>query len=385
MVIIDAHQDLAYNMLTFGRDYTRPAQETRRLEAGGTTPLYNDDSMLGWLDYRRGRVGLVFATLFAAPIRRRGGAWDTQCYADTAEARRVYSGQLDAYQRLVERAPDKFRLVLTAAELTAVLAAWEEAPDLAEPPADQEPEAEKGVPTMLGGPETPGGPAVGLVISMEGAEAVGEPSELEEWWGRGVRLVGPAWSGTRFCGGTGEPGPLTSEGFALLEVMADLGFGLDLSHMDEKAAFQALDSYPGTIIASHSNALALLKGSSSNRHLSDRLIEGILERDGMIGVVPFNMFLKHGWRRGDRRDEVSIEHIVGQIDYICQMAGDALHAGIGSDFDGGFGLQSIPPGMDSVADLQKLGPLLAKRGYTQADIAAILGGNWAARLQRILA
>ncbi len=60
----------------------------------------------------------------------------------------------------------------------------------------------------------------------------------------------------------------------------------------KKLLLQALDSYPGPIIASHANALALLKGSNSNRHLTDRVIQGLLERDGMIGIVPANSFLR---------------------------------------------------------------------------------------------
>jgi len=67
---------------------------------------------------------------------------------------------------------------------------------------------------------------------------------------------------------------------------------------------------------------------------------------------------------------------VAQIDYICQMAGDARHVGLGSDFDGGFGVQSVPRELDTIADLQILAPRLAQRGYTEQDIAAILGTNW---------
>jgi membrane dipeptidase len=130
--------------------------------------------------------------------------------------------------------------------------------------------------------------------------------------------------------------------------------------------------------------MTLLKGSDSNRHLSDRLIRGILEREGVIGVVPFNAFLKSGWKRGDRREEVGIAHLIAQIDYICQMAGDAQHVGIGSDFDGGFGLQSVPVGIDSVADLQKLAPLLGEKGYSLEAIAAILGENWLSRIRQTL-
>jgi membrane dipeptidase len=367
MLIVDAHQDLAWNMLTFGRDYTKSALQIRREEQGTLHALYNDDTLLGWPEYQSGQVALIIATLFAAPRRFCTGEWDKLCYVDTLQANRMYREQLDVYQRLVGENPEKFQLIRSIAELEQLLKFWEK-------PSDSDEETDS----------SPDGRTVGLVLSMEGAEGVRDPSELEEWWEGGVRLIGPAWSGTRFCGGTREPGPMTNEGFALLEGMGELGFGLDLSHMDEKAALQALDFYPGQIIASHGNALALLKGSESNRHLTDQVIHGILERDGVIGLVPFNAFLKAGWKRGDQREEVNIDSLIGQIDYICQMAGDALHAGIGSDFDGGFGLQSVPTGIDTIADLQKLVTLLNEKGYTTDDTAAILGGNWISRLRQVL-
>jgi membrane dipeptidase len=367
MLIVDAHQDLAWNMLTLGRDYCLSATQTRNAEVESQAPILNDDTLLGWPDYQRGRIALVFATLFAAPMRFCGGEWDTQCYSDANQAIRLYRTQFEAYERMVEEHPDKFRLVYTSNDLRNIMDEWKQITD----------------PGSGNGEERITHP-VGLTILMEGAEAIRDPGELESWWERGVRLIGPAWSGNRFTGGMGEPGPLTSEGHALLERMGEVGFGLDVSHMDEQAALQALDTFPGHIVATHSNALELLKGSESNRHLSNRLIEGILERDGVIGIVPFNTFLKSGWKRGDLREEVTIHEVTSQIDYICQLAGDALHAGIGSDFDGGFGLQSVPVGIDNVADLQKLAPLLAEKGYSEKDIAAIMGENWITRLERIL-
>jgi membrane dipeptidase len=75
---------------------------------------------------------------------------------------------------------------------------------------------------------------------------------------------------------------------------------------------------------------------------------------------------------------------VAHIDYICQRAGDARHVGIGSDFDGGFGKESVPAEIDNIADLQLIAPLLAEKGYNDEDIAAILGGNWLAFLRRTL-
>ena len=371
MIIVDAHQDLAWNMLTFGRDYTRSAAETRRLEAGSQTPALNGDTLLGWPDYIRGQVALIFCTLFASPIRFRQGIWDSQCYTDRGGALRLYATQVDTYNRLFNEQPGKFKQVTTQADLQGVLINWEAyLAGLAQNSGNHG--------------SHPISPAVGLIISMEGAEAVGEPAEVEEWWERGVRLIGPAWAGTRFCGGTNEPGPVTNEGFALLDAMSELGFGLDLSHMDERAALQALDAYQGQVLASHSNAQALLKGIGGNRHLTDRVIRGLVDRDGVIGVLPYNVFLKAGWKRGDSRQEVTLLHLVAHIDHICQIAGDARHVAIGSDFDGGFGVQSAPAEIDTTADLQKLGPLLAERGYSPDEIANILGKNWLNCLKNIL-
>jgi membrane dipeptidase len=166
--------------------------------------------------------------------------------------------------------------------------------------------------------------------------------------------------------------------------MAEFGFALDLSHMDEKAVLQALDVYPGAIIASHSNAVALLKGYENNRLLSDRVIRGLLERDGVIGVVLANGFLHAEWGDNGDRQSVTLQHVVAQIDYICQLAGNARHVSLGSDFDGGFGWQSVPFEINTIADLQKLAPLLTERGYSETDIAAILGENWLDFLRRIL-
>ena len=365
MLLIDAHEDLAYNMLRFGRDYTRAAAETRRLESGGDAPAHNGDTLLGWPDYQRGQTAVVFGTLFAAPRRRHEENEFPHSYADIPQARRLYSAQLDAYHRLADQHPDQFCLIENKKALREVLSKWNAFQASLNPAA---------LPP----------PPVGIVVLMEGAEAVDDPGELEEWWQRGVRWIGPAWAGTRFCGGTREPGPLTSAGFALLEGMASFGFGLDLSHMDSKAALQALDSYPGVIIASHANVDALLKGIDTNRHLPDVVIHKLIERDGVIGVIPYNNFLRPGWKRGDSRHLVSLQHLVAHIDAICQMAGSARHVGIGSDFDGGFGVQCAPLEIDTIADLQKLVPLLAEKGYTETDIAAILGGNWQTKLNQVL-
>lgn len=349
MIVVDSHQDLAWNILTFNRDYTRSVQETRRMEAGGLTPQRNGDSLLGWPEYQQGKIAIIFATLFAAPLRHKLGEWDTLTYKNSKQAHRSYSTQLDVYHKLVDEHPEKFCLVQSLQDLEKTLTPWENR-------SETHP--------------------VGLVILMEGAEGVQEPEQLEDWWHRGVRIIGPAWAGTRYCGGTREPGPLTKEGFALLEHMAEFGITLDISHMDEQAVLQALDIYPNSMVATHSNPQALLKDADINRFLSDRVLAGLIARGGVVGIPPYNKFLRWEWEPEQGREVISLELVADHIDYICQLAGNANHVGIGTDFDGGFGLQSVPGEIDTIADLQKLVPLLEKRGYTDKDTAAIMGENW---------
>lgn len=357
--IVDAHEDLAYNASILGRDYSRSVVETRRLERGSSFIRERDNSMLGWPEYLIGNVRLVFSTLFVMPAAHANDITRKACYRDSDEARRLCLDQIAHYQSLVETHPDKFTLIRGTADLDGLLKAGQ-------------------------GPEDTPMPPVGLVLLMEGAESIQDPVELGDWWSRGLRMIGPAWQGNRYCGGTDEPGPLTRIGKELLKEMAAFNFVLDLSHMDEEAVLDSLDFYTGSVMASHSNAAALLPGYSGNRHLSKAVIRGLIERNGVIGVVPCNEFLLAGWRKNDGKQGVGLGHLIDHIDYICQLAGNAFHVGIGTDFDGGFGYESAPAEMDSIADLQKLAPMLAFRGYSTAEIEAVLGGNFIGLLKRSL-
>jgi membrane dipeptidase len=361
MFIIDSHQDIAWNILAYGRDYTRSVTETRRLESGTATPNRNGDSLIGWPEYQRGKVAIVFSTLYVTPFRKKETD-DTIFYTDSQSAHRLYRNQMDVYRRLADSHPDKFRLISSTPELDSVIEHW------SNPKQDSD------------------GHPVGLVRLMEGADGIRSPRELAEWWDLGLRIIGLAWAGTRYCGGTGEPGPLTDEGRQLISAMAEYNFILDLSHMDKAAANESLDRYEGPVLASHANCAALMRGSETNRHLPDHIIRGLIEREGVIGVIPFNTFLKVGWVRknGSRREEVQLDALIAHIDHICQLAGNANHAAIGSDFDGGFGWQSVPEELDSVADLQMIATKLMERGYTETDAANVLGGNWLRFLRKNL-
>lgn len=357
-LIVDAHLDIAYGALAFNRPWTRAVAEQRAIEIGSPTEQSEGARVSALPDALRGQVGLVFGTLFVSPGATGSSAFnsDAVSYVTPKEAYQKALRQFDYYQRLADE-NGQVVLVRTQADLKRVLASW--SAGVAD--ADR---------------------LFGLVTLMENGDPIVEPRQFEEWYGRGVRVVGPAWKATRYCGGTGAPGGLTSLGRELLEVMASFNAVLDISHMAEKAAYESLDSYDGTIIASHSNARRFV---DTDRQLTDAMIRQIGERGGVIGIPFYNRFLKEGWRRGPRsKAEVRLDHVVAAIDHVCQLTGSAAHVGIGSDFDGGFGLDAVPAEIDTIADLERVGPALAAHGYSAAEVESILAGNFVRILQQTL-
>jgi membrane dipeptidase len=355
MIVVDAHQDIAFNALCFNRDYHRPVLQTRQLEAGTETLRHAGVATIGLPDALLGRVAVVFSTVFVAPYTGKNEPWDKLVYKDANDAYRLASQQLDYYQRLMDES-DKIRLIQSLADLDAVLATWA---DGTEVNTHQQ----------------------GLVILMENADPIIEPKQFEEWYARGVRLVGPAWAGTRYCGGTGAPGPLTPLGRELLDVMNDFNAILDLSHMAEEAYWEALDRYSGVVIASHSNPRHF---RDTDRHLSDEMIRRLAERDGVMGIVMYNRFLSETWTKGDPKSKVPLAVVTAAIDHVCQLTSSAAHVGIGSDFDGGFGAESTPEGIDTVGDLLNIGAALRAKGYSEDDVAAVSGGNMLRKLRQSL-
>jgi len=72
----------------------------------------------------------------------------------------------------------------------------------------------------------------------------------------------------------------------------------------------------------------------------------------------------------------NLEKMLDHLDHICQIAGNTLHVGIGTDLDGAFGKEQSPYDLETIADLQNIPSMLQKRGYSQTDIENIMHGNW---------
>lgn len=349
--LIDAHEDLAWNWLCFKTDYSRPIQEIRAAEAGEIEKHRDGSTLFGWDEYTRGQVALVFGTMFMAPKKYSSGDWDVATFATNKEYSQLIHQSVDYYRMLTDSHPEKFRRVLTRSDLATVL----------ELHKDKSPSTEK---------------PVGIINLIEGAEGLGSMEELEEWWQMGARLLGPVWGGTRFCGGTIEGKAFTSEGHELLHALSSIGYILDVAHMNDVSIATSLDEYEGTVIASHANCRWLLNAPPNQRHFSEENVRRMIERGGVIGVMPYARFLRTDWDHRDPSRHVTLDDMANHIDAICQIAGSCDHAAIGTDFDGGFGWPCVPDGVNSIGDMQKLVPILQKRGYTLEQIEAIFHGNW---------
>jgi membrane dipeptidase len=84
------------------------------------------------------------------------------------------------------------------------------------------------------------------------------------------------------------------------------------------------------------------------------------------------------------KESVTLYDLADAVDHICQITGSAEHAALGTNFDGGFGFESIPSELTTTADLPLLAIRLVERGYGMQEIEAILGGNWHRILRSLL-
>ncbi len=352
--IIDAHMDLAYESLFGQFNYLNSVKET--------AAVYNGPeefrSTIGWPEMQKGKFGIIIATIFLSPDTDKPGAVKGRdCYETPEEFHSAVMTELDFYDRWAANYPEKFKLIQSKEEFIRSVQEWENKTD---DPEDTRP--------------------VGLLRSLEGAEMLRSFEDLDLYWERGLRLIGPVWAGGRWCDGTRSEGNsgFTPEGYQLLRKIESKGLILDLSHMKNRSALDALNSYTGPVIASHANCYHLLPELPRERMLNDEVIRELAAHDGVMGVIPFNAFLSYDWwdRSDLPRNTVTFDTLINHIDHICQVTGSSRHAAFGTDSDGGFGWPAIPEEMNDISDLPKIIEPLQKRGYREEDITNIFHANW---------
>jgi membrane dipeptidase len=364
-MIFDAHLDLALNAIEWNRDLTRPLAAIRTREAHLRDKPDRGRGTVCLPELRRGGIGLVVATQIA---RTEHNAYSPVFgWASQAQAWAMTQAQL-AWYRAMEEAGELVP-VRNRAELDAHVEQWsrrEETPDGNSPASD----SARGQGAAATRP-------VGYILSLEGADSLISIRHLERSVAQGLRAIGPAHYGPGvYAQGTDASGGFNPRGRDLLAEIERLGLILDVTHLSDACFREALDSFAGPVWASHHNCRSLVR---AQRQLSDEMIAELVRRGAVIGVALDAWMLVQGWTRGvttPQQTGVSLQHVADHIDHICQIAGNARHAGIGSDLDGAFGTEQCPIDVDSIADLHRLGPVLAARGWSPGDIDAVMSGNF---------
>jgi membrane dipeptidase len=346
MFIIDAHLDLSMNAMEWNRDLRLPVSEINLRERGLSDKPDRSKATVSLAALREGNIGLVVATQIARYVTPGNPlpGWNSpeQAWAQT-------QGQL-AWYKAMEEAGEMVQ-VNNMVSLEAHIDLWRNNRDGVKP--------------------------IGYILSLEGADSLVTINHLEKAFQYGVRAVGPAHYGTgRYAHGTDATGGLGSAGKALLKEMERLNIILDATHLCDESFWDALENFNGHVWASHSNVRALV---NHNRQYSDDQIKALIERGAVIGGALDAWMMVPGWIRGKstpKKMSCNLEVIITHIDHICQLAGNVLHVGIGSDLDGAFGKEQCPYDLETIADLQKLPALFYKRGYSKEDVENIMHGNW---------
>ena len=238
--IIDSHEDLAYNALSFQRDLLKSAAETRLLKKTARSRSTTGRLLLGWPDYQRGQVAAVFGTLFLAPRRFSSGAWETQVYRIQRRHILCTRNSLTIYLRLCDDHPDQFRLITNQKDFQEVIAPWEKTPAFL--PA-QDPENR--------GREIRGRQSPTRLVLFCCWKAQKGSAPLRIWNTGGNKAyawLDPSGQVHVFAAGPCFQGSFLVKGWSFWILWRELGYTLDLSHMNEVSSAAGARSlcWPGS-------------------------------------------------------------------------------------------------------------------------------------------
>ncbi len=250
-----------------------------------------------------------------------------------------------------------------------------------------------------------------VYMGIENGWVIGRDLDvLHEFYDRGARYM--TLSHTRnnaICDSSTDPagpehGGISEFGKLVIKEMNRLGMMVDISHISDDAAMQAIKLSEAPVIASHSSAYAIY---AHPRNLNDRLLRAVAKNGGVVQMNMFSAYLKdvetsperrealRAWREkyGDilelsaekqaeavaargkierefPPDLATLEDVLDHIDHVVKVAG-IDHIGIGADFDGGGGVL----GCYDVSEIGNITLGLLKRGYSEEDIEKIWSGN----------
>jgi membrane dipeptidase len=357
-IVVDTHADTPQRFLDDGFDI------------GSTDP--NDNGHLSLDKARRGNLGAEFFSIWVDPDTNQGHF-----------ARHTFD-LIDSVYEQAARHPDRMTMAFSVADIERA-------------------HREHKLAALMG---------------IEGGHSIENDLHLlRDYYRLGVRYMTLSWSNTNeWADSSGDINDakvqhhngLTDFGKQVVVEMNRLGMMVDISHVADKTFWDAIATTKAPVIASHSSARALV---NAPRNMTDDMLRAVAENGGVVQVNFFSAFDDEDFRKeleaqskdmataqqkyldqlkaegktptyvdSDRIEREwmakiprpPLKSLIDHIDHIAKVAG-VDHVGLGSDFDGVSG--ATPQGIDSAADLPKITQALLERGYCEADIHKILGGN----------
>jgi membrane dipeptidase len=261
---------------------------------------------------------------------------------------------------------------------------------------------------------------IAALMGMEGGHMIDESLPVLRDYARlGVRYLTLTHSINTTWGDSSGDKPahngLTDFGKDVVRELNRLGVMVDVSHVADKTFEDALATSRAPLLASHSSCRAL---TGHVRNMTDDMIRAMAAKGGVIQINYLNSYIDEPLRLAEEARQPQVDairkdmeakypgpgnaekrmmetiaavsalqpplpvaqwqRIVDHIDHAVKIAG-ADHVGLGSDFDGA----SMPEGMEDVTRLPKITEELLRRGYTEAQIKAILGENVLRLMERV--
>jgi membrane dipeptidase len=344
--LVDGHNDLPWAI----RNHAAAPHDVEAYDLRTRTPGHTDLARLA-----TGRLG--------------GQFWSVYIPGDTATARlgfaKVQLEQIDIARRVIARYPDVFEPALTANGMRLAFARGR----------------------------------IGSVLGMEGGHAIENSlGALRAFYDLGARYLTLThnqhlrWADA--AAGAPVAGGLTAFGREVVREMNRLGMLVDLSHTSPGTMSDALDETEAPVIFSHSNARAL---ADHARNVPDSILARLPRNGGVVMVTFVPGFTSQRlveWNRLPAAERTgaapraTLAQVADHIDHIRRVAG-VDHVGIGGDFDG---IDDVVEGLEDVSTYPALFAELARRGWSEGDLAKLAGENVlrafeeaervAARLQR---
>jgi len=217
---------------------------------------------------------------------------------------------------------------------------------------------------------------IGIIFGMQDANHLRSVGDVDEFYAMGQRLTQLTYnSGNKLgdgCKVICDKG-LTEFGADVIARMNSLGMAIDVSHCGQRTSLDAIASSKKPVLITHSNCSALAPGVA--RCKPDEVIRAAARNGGVLGITAVRRFVRD-------TDPVTIEHVLDHFDHAVKLVG-MEHVGLGSDFD----LDAHPaydiPGLNNANRIYDLTEGLLRRGYTNAQVALLLGGNFQRALQQI--